>query len=168
MHAIDAGSSKMTGIITAIEGIAFQTNILALNAAVEAARAGEEGRGFAVVAGEVRSLAQRSAAAAKEIGVLIADSTARVAHGAQIATGAGDTIREIEAAISRVTKIVGEIATASQQQSDGIKEVSLAVTQMDEVTQQNAALVEQNAATAASLADEAKRLSELTAAFKVA
>ena len=167
MHAIDAGSSKMTGIITAIEGIAFQTNILALNAAVEAARAGEEGRGFAVVAGEVRSLAQRSAAAAKEIGVLIADSTARVAHGAQIATGAGGTIREIEASISRVAKIVGEIATASQQQSDGIKEVSLAVTQMDEVTQQNAALVEENAATAASLADEAKRLSELTAAFRV-
>ncbi|MEM5372133.1 methyl-accepting chemotaxis protein [Paraburkholderia azotifigens] len=160
-------SSKMTGIITAIEGIAFQTNILALNAAVEAARAGEEGRGFAVVAGEVRSLAQRSAAAAKEIGGLIADSTARVAHGAQIATGAGDTIREIESSISRVAKIVGEIATASQQQSDGIKEVSLAVTQMDEVTQQNAALVEENAATAASLADEAQRLSVLTAAFRV-
>ncbi|MFP3559153.1 methyl-accepting chemotaxis protein [Paraburkholderia sp. SIMBA_049] len=168
MHLIDAGSSKMTGIITAIEGIAFQTNILALNAAVEAARAGEEGRGFAVVAGEVRGLAQRSAAAAKEIGLLIADSTARVAHGAQIATGAGDTIRGIETAISRVAKIVGEIATASQQQSDGIKEVSLAVTQMDEVTQQNAALVEENAATAAALADEAKRLSELTAAFRVA
>ncbi len=115
----------------------------------------------------MRSLAQRSAAAAKEIGILIADSTSRVAHGAQIATGAGDTIRDIETAISRVAKIVGEIATASQQQSDGIKEVSLAVTQMDEVTQQNAALVEENAATAAALADEAKRLSELTAAFRV-
>ena len=167
MRAIHANSAKMTGIITAIEGIAFQTNILALNAAVEAARAGEEGRGFAVVAGEVRSLAQRSAAAAKEIGTLIADATTRVERGAGVADDAGGTMHDIEGAIARVAKIVGEIATASREQSDSIRQVSLAVTQMDEVTQQNAALVEQSAATASSLADQARSLSELTAAFKV-
>jgi methyl-accepting chemotaxis protein-1 (serine sensor receptor) len=158
----------MTGIITAIEGIAFQTNILALNAAVEAARAGEEGRGFAVVAGEVRSLAQRSAAAAKEIGALIAESTSRVEGGAGLVNEAGDTMQEIEAAIGRVARIVGEIAAASKEQSEGIKQVSLAVTQMDEVTQHNAALVEESAATANSLADQARQLSDLTAAFRVA
>lgn len=168
MRVIHAGSSKMTGIITAIEGIAFQTNILALNAAVEAARAGEEGRGFAVVAGEVRSLAQRSAAAAKEIGALIAESTERVENGAGLVSQAGETMQEIEAAIARVARIVGEIAAASKEQSEGIKQVSLAVTQMDEVTQHNAALVEESAATAGSLADQARQLSELTAAFKVA
>jgi methyl-accepting chemotaxis protein-1 (serine sensor receptor) len=168
MRVIHAGSSKMTGIITAIEGIAFQTNILALNAAVEAARAGEEGRGFAVVAGEVRSLAQRSAAAAKEIGSLIAESTARVQSGAGLVDEAGGTMQEIEAAIGRVARIVGEIAAASKEQSEGIRQVSLAVTQMDEVTQHNAALVEESAATANSLADQARQLSELTAAFKVA
>jgi methyl-accepting chemotaxis protein-1 (serine sensor receptor) len=168
MRVIHAGSSKMTGIITAIEGIAFQTNILALNAAVEAARAGEEGRGFAVVAGEVRSLAQRSAAAAKEIGSLIAESTSRVESGAGLVNEAGETMQEIEAAVGRVARLVGEIATASQEQSEGIKQVSLAVTQMDEVTQHNAALVEESAATANSLADQARQLSELTAAFKVA
>ncbi|MFM0169170.1 methyl-accepting chemotaxis protein [Paraburkholderia sediminicola] len=168
MRVIHAGSSKMTGIITAIEGIAFQTNILALNAAVEAARAGEEGRGFAVVAGEVRSLAQRSAAAAKEIGSLIAESTSRVESGAGLVNEAGETMQEIEAAIGRVARIVGEIAAASKEQSEGIKQVSLAVTQMDEVTQHNAALVEESAATANSLADQARQLSELTAAFKVA
>jgi len=168
MRAIHAGSSKMTGIITAIEAIAFQTNILALNAAVEAARAGEEGRGFAVVAGEVRSLAQRSAAAAKEIGALIAESTSRVENGAGLVNETGGTMQEVEAAIARVARIVGEIAAASQEQSEGIKQVSLAVTQMDEVTQHNAALVEESAATASSLADQAQQLSELTAAFKVA
>jgi methyl-accepting chemotaxis protein-1 (serine sensor receptor) len=168
MRAIHAGSSKMTGIITAIEGIAFQTNILALNAAVEAARAGEEGRGFAVVAGEVRSLAQRSAAAAREIAALIAESTGRVERGAGIVTEAGTTIQEIEAEIGRVVRIVGEIAAASKEQSEGIRQVGLAVTQMDEVTQHNAALVEQSAATASSLAEQARQLSELTAAFKVA
>lgn len=168
MRAIHAGSSKMTGIITAIEAIAFQTNILALNAAVEAARAGEEGRGFAVVAGEVRSLAQRSAAAAKEIGALIAESNSRVESGAGLVNEAGDTMQEIEAAIARVARIAGEIASASKEQSEGIRQVSLAVTQMDEVTQHNAALVEESAATANSLADQAAQLSQLTAAFKVA
>ena len=168
MQAIHAGSSKMTGIITAIEGIAFQTNILALNAAVEAARAGEEGRGFAVVAGEVRSLAQRSAAAAKEIGTLIAESNGRVESGAGLVNEAGGTMQEIENAIAHVAHLVGEIAQASREQSDGIQQVSLAVTQMDEVTQQNAALVEESAATASSLAEQARKLSEVTAAFKVA
>ncbi len=167
MQAIHAGSSKMTGIIAAIEGIAFQTNILALNAAVEAARAGEEGRGFAVVAGEVRSLAQRSAAAAKEIRALISESTARIENGAQLVTDAGGTMQEIEAAIERVARIVGEIAAASQEQSDGIRQMSVAVTKMDEVTQQNAALVEESAATAASLAEQARRLSDMTAAFRL-
>ncbi|MDE1184219.1 methyl-accepting chemotaxis protein [Paraburkholderia sp.] len=167
MHAIHAGSSKMTGIIGAIEGIAFQTNILALNAAVEAARAGEEGRGFAVVAGEVRSLAQRSAAAAKEISGLIAESTSRVESGANLVNEAGGTMQQIEAAITRVAKLVGEIAAASSEQSEGIRQVSLAVTQMDEVTQQNAALVEESAATAASLAGQAARLNEVTGGFRV-
>jgi methyl-accepting chemotaxis protein I, serine sensor receptor len=167
MHAIHAGSARMTGIIAAIESIAFQTNILALNAAVEAARAGEEGRGFAVVAGEVRSLAQRSAAAAKEIGSLISESTARIESGAQLVSDAGGTMHEVEAAIARVAQIVGEIAAASHEQSDGIRQMSLAVMQMDEVTQQNAALVEQSAATAASLAEQARKLSEMTAAFRL-
>ncbi|WP_321929003.1 methyl-accepting chemotaxis protein [Paraburkholderia guartelaensis] len=168
MRSIHTGSAQMTGIIGTIESIAFQTNILALNAAVEAARAGDEGRGFAVVAGEVRSLAQRSAAAAREIGALIAESTSRVGRGAGLVEDAGATMARIEAAIGRVSSIVAEIAQASQEQSDGIEQVGLAITQMDEVTQQNAALVEQSAAAATSLADQAHGLRELTAAFKVA
>ncbi|MCO5397728.1 methyl-accepting chemotaxis protein [Ralstonia soli] len=167
MRTIHAGSAKMIGIISTIEGIAFQTNILALNAAVEAARAGEEGRGFAVVAGEVRNLAQRSAAAAKEIGALIAESTSQVQRAAGTADGAGSTMSEIEAAIGKVAHIAGEIAIASREQSDGIRQASVAVSQMDEVTQQNAALVEEGAAAAASLAEQAQRLSAVTAGFKV-
>ncbi|WP_028225633.1 methyl-accepting chemotaxis protein [Paraburkholderia ferrariae] len=168
IRAIHTGSAQMTGIIGTIESIAFQTNILALNAAVEAARAGDEGRGFAVVAGEVRSLAQRSATAAREIGALIAESTSRVERGAHLVEDTGDTMQRVEAAIARVTAIVGEIAQASREQSEGIQQVGLAITQMDEVTQQNAALVEQCAAAASSLADQAQTLRELTAAFKVA
>jgi methyl-accepting chemotaxis protein-1 (serine sensor receptor) len=167
MRAIHADSAKMTGIITVIEGIAFQTNILALNAAVEAARAGEEGRGFAVVAAEVRGLAQRSAIAAREIGTLIKESAERVQAGTESVEVAGGTIRQIETATLRVATLIREIASASEEQRDGIKQVNLAVTQMDEVTQQNAALVEESAATTAALADQARRLSELTAAFKV-
>jgi methyl-accepting chemotaxis protein len=167
MRAIHTGSSQMTGIIGTIESIAFQTNILALNAAVEAARAGDEGRGFAVVAGEVRSLAQRSAAAAREIGALIADSTSRVERGAGLVEDAGGTMQQIEAAIARVTSIVGEIAQASREQSDGIQQVGIAITQMDEVTQQNAALVEQSAAAAASLADQTRALREVMEGFRV-
>jgi methyl-accepting chemotaxis protein I, serine sensor receptor len=168
MRAIHTGSAQMTGIIGTIESIAFQTNILALNAAVEAARAGDEGRGFAVVAGEVRSLAQRSATAAREIGTLIAESTSRVERGASLVENAGGTMQQVETAVTRVTSIVGEIAQASREQSEGIQQVGLAITQMDEVTQQNAALVEQCAAAAASLADQAHTLRELTAGFKVA
>jgi len=168
MRSIHTGSAQMKGIIGTIESIAFQTNILALNAAVEAARAGDEGRGFAVVAGEVRSLAQRSAAAAREIGALIADSTARVERGAGLVEDAGATMARIEQAIAKVTSIVAEIAQASREQSDGIEQVGLAITQMDEVTQQNAALVEESAAAASSLADQAHALRELTGAFKVA
>ncbi|WP_321816386.1 MULTISPECIES: methyl-accepting chemotaxis protein [unclassified Paraburkholderia] len=167
MHEIHASSSKMTDIIGTIESIAFQTNILALNAAVEAARAGEEGRGFAVVAGEVRSLAQRASAAAKEIGTLIAGSTGRVASGAVLVTEASGAMAEIQTSTTRVATLIHEIASASRAQSDGIEQVGLAVTQMDEVTQQNAALVEQSAAAASSLADHAHSLNTLVAAFKV-
>ncbi|WP_322102171.1 methyl-accepting chemotaxis protein [Paraburkholderia sp. J41] len=167
MRAIHTGSARMTGIIGTIEGIAFQTNILALNAAVEAARAGEEGRGFAVVAGEVRSLAQRSATAAREIGALIAEATARVEAGAGLIQDTGATMAEIDAAIAGVTHIVAGIAQASGEQSQGIQQVGLAITQMDEVTQQNAALVEESAAAASALAGQAHTLRELTAAFRM-
>ncbi len=167
MSEINESSHKISDIIGVIEGIAFQTNILALNAAVEAARAGEQGRGFAVVAGEVRSLAQRSATAAKEIKQLIGDSVERVHNGSELVGQAGSTMGEILQAVRRVTDIMGEIAAASEEQSSGISQVGRAVTQMDEVTQQNAALVEEAAAGAASLQDQAARLHDTVSAFRV-
>ncbi|SMG31643.1 methyl-accepting chemotaxis protein [Paraburkholderia susongensis] len=168
MHGIVGDSRRIADIVGVIEGIAFQTNILALNAAVEAARAGEQGRGFAVVASEVRSLAQRSAAAAKEIKGLIDESTARVEAGSQLVERSGSTMSEIVAAIARVSAIMGEIAAAAIEQSTGIDQVNLAVAQMDEVTQQNAALVEQAAAAASSLEEQARKLSAAVAVFRTA
>ena len=150
-----------------IDGIAFQTKILALNAAVEAARAGEQGRGFAVVATEVRNLAQRSAAAAKEIKTLIGDSVDKIDAGSNLVDEAGKTMGEIVTSVKQVTDIMGEIAAASHEQSAGIEQVNQAVTQMDEVTQQNAALVEQAAAAAQSLQDQAVRLAQAVALFKL-
>jgi methyl-accepting chemotaxis protein len=167
MGEINDSSQKIADIIGVIEGIAFQTNILALNAAVEAARAGEEGRGFAVVAGEVRNLAQRSAAAAKEIKTLIGDSVERVSNGSALVGQAGTTMGEILQAVRRVTDIMGEIAAASEEQASGITQVGRAVTQMDEVTQQNAALVEEAAAAAAALQTQAARLRDTVSAFRV-
>ncbi|SIT39124.1 Methyl-accepting chemotaxis sensory transducer [Paraburkholderia ribeironis] len=167
MGEINQSSAKIADIIAIIEGIAFQTNILALNAAVEAARAGEEGRGFAVVAGEVRSLAQRSSAAAKEIKELIDTSVERVQSGSALVDEAGRTMTEIIGAVQRVTDIMGEIAAASEEQSSGIDQVARAVTQMDEVTQQNAALVEEAAAAAASLEDQAGKLRTAVAVFQL-
>jgi methyl-accepting chemotaxis protein len=148
-----------------IEGIAFQTNILALNAAVEAARAGEQGRGFAVVAGEVRSLAQRSAGAAKEIKELIGDSVGRVQNGSALVEEAGSVIQDVVTAVKRVTDIMGEISAASDEQSSGIEQVNQAVNQMDEVTQQNAALVEEAAAASRSLEDQGRQLNQAIAFF---
>ena len=167
MREISDSSHKMSDIVSVIDGIAFQTNILALNAAVEAARAGEQGKGFAVVAGEVRTLAQRSAQAAKEIKTLIDDSVQKVGAGSSQVEEAGATMQEIVVSVQRVTDIMGEITAASQEQSSGISQVNLAVSQMDEVTQQNAALVEQAAAAAASLKDQAQVLVEAVAVFKV-
>ncbi|RFU47113.1 methyl-accepting chemotaxis protein [Paraburkholderia sp. DHOC27] len=167
MGEINESSRQIGDIIGVIEGIAFQTNILALNAAVEAARAGEQGRGFAVVAGEVRSLAQRSATAAKEIKQLIGASVERVHNGSTLVEQAGATMGEIVQAVQRVTDIMGEIAAASEEQSTGIAQVGRAVTQMDEVTQQNAALVEQAAAAAGSLQDQAARLRQTVNAFRI-
>ncbi|AMG35687.1 methyl-accepting chemotaxis protein [Achromobacter xylosoxidans] len=167
MQGISASSRKISEIVSVIDGIAFQTNILALNAAVEAARAGEQGKGFAVVAGEVRSLAQRSAQAAKEIKGLIEDSVTKVGAGSQQVERAGATMQEIVASVKRVTDIMGEISAASEEQSSGIDQVNRAVSQMDEVTQQNAALVEEAAAAAGSLQEQAQRLAEAVAVFKI-
>ncbi|WP_432241093.1 methyl-accepting chemotaxis protein [Herbaspirillum robiniae] len=167
MQAINESSRKIVDIISVIDGIAFQTNILALNAAVEAARAGEQGRGFAVVASEVRSLAQRSAAAAKEIKTLIDNSVSKVEAGSQLVEQAGMTMSDVVDSVQRVTDIVGEIAEASREQSTGIEQVNQAITQMDEVTQQNAALVEQAAAAAQSLQSQAANLVGAVSIFKI-
>ncbi|MBC7994664.1 MAG: MCP four helix bundle domain-containing protein [Rhizobacter sp.] len=168
MKGINSSSRKIADIISVIDGIAFQTNILALNAAVEAARAGEQGRGFAVVASEVRSLAQRSAAAAKEIKTLITDSVEQVDQGTNLVDEAGRTMSEIVASIKRVSDIVAEISSASAEQSRGVDQVGQAVTQMDQVTQQNAALVEESAAAAESLRTQAAQLVLAVATFKLA
>jgi methyl-accepting chemotaxis protein len=167
MGAINASSRKIVDIIGVIDGIAFQTNILALNAAVEAARAGEQGRGFAVVAAEVRNLAQRSAAAAKEIKTLISDSVDKVEEGSKQVAEAGRTMDEIVDSVKRVTDIMAEITAASQEQTSGIEQINQAITQMDQVTQQNAALVEEAAAAASSLQEQASGLSQLVSVFRL-
>ncbi|WFR76968.1 methyl-accepting chemotaxis protein [Janthinobacterium rivuli] len=168
MEAIDSSSNKIADIIGVIDGIAFQTNILALNAAVEAARAGEQGRGFAVVATEVRNLAHRSAAAAKEIKVLISDSVQQVQQGGKLVRQAGASMTEVVETVRSVTDIVSEISAGSVEQSTGIEEINRAITQMDEVTQQNAALVEQAAAASQSLQEQAASLAGVVATFKLA
>jgi methyl-accepting chemotaxis protein len=167
MSSINQSSKKIADIIGVIDGIAFQTNILALNAAVEAARAGEQGRGFAVVATEVRTLAQRSAAAAKEIKQLISDSVGQVDTGTRLVDEAGRTMDEIVASVARVTGIMGEISSASHEQTSGIEQVNQAVMQMDHMTQQNAALVEEAAAAAESMQEQAEQLSHAVAVFNV-
>jgi methyl-accepting chemotaxis protein len=167
MSAIQGASKKIAEIIGVIDGIAFQTNILALNAAVEAARAGEQGRGFAVVAGEVRNLAQRSAQAAREIKALISDSVAKVDDGSRLVSSAGTTMDEIVAQIRRVTDLIGEISAAALEQSAGVGQINQAVSALDQSTQQNAALVEQSAAAAESLKDQAQRLAAAVAVFKL-
>ncbi|MGF6275592.1 methyl-accepting chemotaxis protein [Massilia sp. UYP11] len=167
MDAINASSSKINDIIGVIDGIAFQTNILALNAAVEAARAGEQGRGFAVVASEVRNLAQRSAAAAKEIKQLIGDSSDKVAGGSRLVAEAGATMAEIVDSVRRVTDIMGEISSASHEQTEGIEQINGVVAQMDEGTQQNAALVEEAAAAAAALREQSTLLAQAVSVFRI-
>jgi methyl-accepting chemotaxis protein len=167
MASINDSSKRIAEIIGVIDGIAFQTNILALNAAVEAARAGEQGRGFAVVASEVRSLAQRSAAAAKEIKALIDDSVEKVNAGTQLADKAGSTMNEVVTSVKRVTDIIGEIADASAEQTAGIEQVNQAIAAMDQATQQNAALVEESAAAAATMREQAANLSRVIGGFVV-
>ena len=167
MGSINTSANKIVDIIGVIDGIAFQTNILALNAAVEAARAGEQGRGFAVVASEVRNLAQRSAAAAKEIKTLIGDSVEKVERGSKLVGQAGVTMDEVVASVKRVTDIMSEIANASQEQSAGIEQVNLSIIEMDSMTQQNAALVEEAAAAAQSLQDQASELAHVVSIFKL-
>ena len=168
MVSINESSRKIVDIIAVIDGIAFQTNILALNAAVEAARAGEQGRGFAVVASEVRNLAQRSAGAAKEIKALIDDSVSKVAAGSKLVDEAGSTMHDIVASVQRVTDIMGEITSASKEQEAGIEQINQAITEMDSVTQQNAALVEEAAAAAQSLQDQAAALADVVSVFRLA
>jgi methyl-accepting chemotaxis protein len=167
MGSINESAKKIVDIIGVIDGIAFQTNILALNAAVEAARAGEQGRGFAVVASEVRNLAQRSAGAAKEIKALIGDSVEKADIGTKLVNQAGATMEEIVESVKRVTDIMGEITAASQEQTSGIEQINQAISQMDQVTQQNAALLEEAAAAAASLQDQAGNLSQVVSVFKL-
>ncbi len=167
MGSIKESSYKIVDIISVIDGIAFQTNILALNAAVEAARAGEQGRGFAVVASEVRNLAQRSASAAKEIKHLIDDSVGKVEHGSKLVDNAGQTMKEIVSRVQHVADIMAEITSASQEQSSGIGQVNIAINEMDEMTQQNAALVEQAAAAAESMREQSSKLSQVVEQFKI-
>jgi methyl-accepting chemotaxis protein len=167
MEDINNSSKKIADIISVIDGIAFQTNILALNAAVEAARAGEQGRGFAVVAGEVRSLAGRSAEAAKEIKTLIGASVEKVEGGSRLVADAGKTMKEIVGSVQRVSDIIGEITAASRDQSEGITQINHSVTQLDSMTQQNAALVEQSAAAAESLKDQSIALTRMVGTFKL-
>jgi methyl-accepting chemotaxis protein len=167
MGSINNSSRKIVDIISVIDGIAFQTNILALNAAVEAARAGEQGRGFAVVASEVRTLAQRSAAAAKEIKGLIGDSVEKVDTGTKLVDQTGATMREVVDSIQRVTDIMGEISSASQEQITGIDQVNQAMGSMDNATQQNAALVEEATAATAALQEQAQRLAQVVDVFKL-
>ncbi len=167
MEEINVSARKIGDIIGVIDGIAFQTNILALNAAVEAARAGEQGRGFAVVASEVRSLAGRSAEAAREIKALVGVSVAKVDSGSRLVASAGETMQEIVASVQRVSDMIGEISNASNAQSEGIGQVNVAVTELDQMTQQNAALVEQSAAAAESLREQAQRLAQVVSAFRL-
>ena len=167
MSEITESSKKIEDIISVIEGIAFQTNILALNAAVEAARAGEQGRGFAVVASEVRSLAQRSSSAAKEIKSLISNSVERIEDGSKLVEQAGTTMEEIVTAVKRVTDIMAEISAASQEQSSGIEQINQTVAQMDDATQQNAALVEQSSASAKSMLEQGSELASQVARFRI-